>query len=246
MDYLYFACNQIIERDNIGYLPKPNEIADNLGCASWGMQDRSPEGYQIIKYMIRVPSQEVFNTFVKQVHPFGFKDWFSISEVNLPVPSNHSSSVADHNIQSVWLDGMRAIAYDNNKLGEKLNSEIALHFACDWTALTSLTDDWLRKLMRSVANLTLGCEIRLKGTKQTENGLTALIFTLRVFSESELDRFIKHAGEGFDKWYQISKDEFINSLPFSENTTIGQDKRNSLINQAEKIQKDNFSLLNGS
>jgi len=246
MEYLYFACNQIIERDNIKYLPKPHEIADDLSCASWGILTRSPDGYQIIKYIVRVPSQEVFNTFVKQVHPFGFKEWFSTPEVNLPVPSNHSSLVADQNIQSAWLDGMRAIAYDNNKLEEKLNSEIALHFACDWTALTPLTNNWLDKLLRSVANLNLGCEVRSKGTKQTENGLTAQIFTLRVFSENELNRFIEHAGQGFNKWYPISKNEFVNSLSFSENTTIGQAKRNSLKDQAEKIQKDNFSLLNGS
>jgi hypothetical protein len=192
-DYLYFTCDWLIERQGVELTYKPHEIATALNCPSWSTFEQSAEGYQLIRYFIRVPSKAILDEFVLQVKSAGLElnSWFPAPKMDFPeVPLDYTPTSIPA-IQQANLDGLRYIAGDNERLREKLKIEAPLYFACNWVVPSILPSDWLEKILRTSWNLSY-CEVR-KGeiNRTTDEGYYIQVFVVRVFSVEEFKRFVK-------------------------------------------------------
>src|SRR5258705_7371396 len=81
---MYFACDWVINRAGLDDIEQLSESAADLNCFWWYRIFYTEEGLGGARFIVRMPSEKVFQEFLKAINGLVFKDWYSIDLSNLP------------------------------------------------------------------------------------------------------------------------------------------------------------------
>ena len=248
-DYLYFACDWIIDEDEMELetdLVKAATVLDlEVRDCKNPTGSVTDEGHDILRYTVRVNSKQEFESFLKVIEQYKSLNWFSISldalNKGCPFEMFFRSLVESYEAGSFKSTGiLYARAAYNKQLHERLNTQTPLYYGFDWIIPVQIEDNLMnrydpprdavdratcslvRKKSVDTYEVCIGCWLRAGRTSKTDDGFYILQLLTRVFSQEELKLLAINTECSLEGWYSVKPQEYLQGIRLGEHYPYAQ------------------------